>query len=67
MLVLTRRVGEAIIIANNVTVRLIEVRGGRARLAIDAPANIRIQRSSDGPLQNHSPAVFQPSPVPHRG
>ena len=45
MLVLSRRVGEAVCVGPGVTVRVMEARGGRVRLAIDAPAEVRILRS----------------------
>ena len=37
MLVLTRRVGDAVTIGDGVTVRVADVQGGRVRLVIDAP------------------------------
>ena len=44
MLILTRKVGEMIRIGDAVTVRVLEVRGSRVRLGIDAPADVRIFR-----------------------
>jgi len=45
MLVLTRKIGEAIQIGENVTVEVLEVRGGRVRLGISAPSEVGVQRS----------------------
>lgn len=45
MLVLSRRVGESVCIGPGVKVRVMETRGGRVRLAIDAPDDVRILRS----------------------
>jgi carbon storage regulator len=45
MLVLSRRVGEAVCVGPGVTIRVIESKGSRVRLAIDAPAEVRISRS----------------------
>jgi carbon storage regulator len=45
MLVLSRRVGEAVCVGPGVTVRVVETKGGRVRLAIDAPSDIRILRA----------------------
>ena len=44
MLVLTRKIGEAIRIGPDVTVRVLEVRGGQVRLGLAAPTGIRIFR-----------------------
>ncbi len=44
MLVLTRRVGEEIIIAENVRVTVVSVEGGKVRLGIAAPASVPVYR-----------------------
>ena len=44
MLVLTRKVGERIRIGDEVTVQVLEVRGGQVRLGLAAPAAVRIFR-----------------------
>jgi len=44
MLVLTRKLGEVIRIGDNVTVRVLEVKGNQVRLGVDAPADVRIYR-----------------------
>ena len=44
MLVLTRKVGERIRIGDEVTLQVLEVRGGQVRLGLAAPAEIRIFR-----------------------
>jgi carbon storage regulator len=44
MLVLTRKVGERIRIGDDVTVQVLEVRGGQVRLGFAAPADVRIFR-----------------------
>ncbi len=45
MLVLGRRVGESIVIAGDVTVTVLEVRGEMVRLGIDAPRSVPVQRA----------------------
>lgn len=44
MLVLSRRVGESIVIGNEVTVTVLEVRGDQIRVGIDAPRSIQVHR-----------------------
>ena len=44
MLVLTRKQGESIVIGNEVTVTVVEVRNGQVRLGIEAPRSIEVHR-----------------------
>jgi len=44
MLVLTRKPGEGIIIGDNITVKIIELKGGGIRIGIDAPRETKIYR-----------------------
>jgi carbon storage regulator len=45
MLVLTRKCGEKVVLPQQqVTVTVLEVRGDRVRLGIEAPAHIRVHR-----------------------
>ena len=44
MLVLSRKVGEKIQVGDNITVTILETRGSRIRIGIDAPRDVRIQR-----------------------
>lgn len=45
MLVLTRKIGESIQIGDDVTVEVLEMRGGRIRLGISAPHHVSVNRS----------------------
>ncbi len=45
MLVLSRKVGEQIVIGQGVTVTVLEVNGQRVRLGIIAPADVPVHRS----------------------
>lgn len=45
MLVLSRRVGEEIIINDNIRVTVVAVKGDRVRLGIVAPRNVTVDRS----------------------
>ncbi len=44
MLVLTRKVGERIVIGNSIMVTILESQGGRIRLGIDAPHEVPVYR-----------------------
>jgi carbon storage regulator len=44
MLVLSRKKGESIVIGHGITVTLIEIRGDKARLGIDAPKSVPVHR-----------------------
>ena len=44
MLVLSRREKEVLCIGEDVTVTVVEIRGDKVRLAIDAPGNVRVDR-----------------------
>ena len=66
MLILTRRVGETLVIGDDVTVTVLGVRGNQVRLGVNAPKEVavhreeiyeRIKRDSDATLV--SPALSQ--------
>lgn len=44
MLVLSRKVDEEIIIGGNITVRIVDVRGNKVRIGIEAPINVAVHR-----------------------
>lgn len=44
MLVLSRRVGERILIGENISVTVVRIAGGAVRLGIEAPGNLPIMR-----------------------
>jgi len=44
MLVLTRRVNERIVIGDDVTVTVLEVRGDQVRIGIEAPRDVKVFR-----------------------
>lgn len=45
MLIISRKVGEGMVIDEQITVTIIEVRGDRVKLAIAAPATVPIDRA----------------------
>jgi carbon storage regulator len=45
MLVLTRKVDESITVGMNITVTVLEIRGGQVRLGIEAPKQMPVHRT----------------------
>lgn len=43
-LILTRRAGEALVIGDNVTVRVLSVKGNQIRLGVEAPREVSVHR-----------------------
>ncbi|MFZ5760730.1 MAG: carbon storage regulator CsrA [Thermodesulfobacteriota bacterium] len=44
MLILSRKIGEAIIIADDIKVRVLESKGGLVKLGVDAPEQVTVHR-----------------------
>ena len=44
MLVLSRKVGQSILVGDHISIQVLQVTGGAVRLGIEAPADIRILR-----------------------
>ena len=64
MLILTRRVGETVMIGNEVTVTVLGVKGNQVRIGVNAPKDVavhreeiydRIKREEDGDLGGGQP------------
>ena len=45
MLVLSRRVGERLVIGDNIVITVIDVRSDGVRIGIDAPRDVRVNRA----------------------
>jgi carbon storage regulator len=44
MLILTRRIGETVMIGNDITVTVVGVKGNQIRLGIEAPKDVPVHR-----------------------
>jgi len=44
MLILTRRIGEAVVIGDNVTVSILGVHGNQVRVGVNAPREVSVHR-----------------------
>jgi carbon storage regulator len=71
MLILTRRVGETVIIGDDVTVTILGVKGNQVRVGINAPKNVavhreeiyeRIKREQQGEAQGESQGESEGEP-----
>lgn len=45
MLILTRRVGESLIIGDDIVVSVLEIKGNQVRIGIEAPKNVSVHRN----------------------
>ena len=45
MLVLSRKIGESLVIGDGIVVRVLSTDRGRVRIGLEAPANVAIRRS----------------------
>lgn len=62
MLVLTRKLNEEITIGHlGITVKVVDVRGGRVRLGVEAPPEIRIERAECLPADHHMEEHAEPA------
>lgn len=44
MLILTRRVGEAVMIGDNVCITVLDIKGSQVRLGVKAPKDVAVHR-----------------------
>jgi carbon storage regulator len=56
MLVLSRKIGERIMIGDHIVVTVVKLDGSQVRLGIEAPQDIAIFREEIGPLTTHTTA-----------
>jgi carbon storage regulator len=56
MLVLTRKVGERVMIGGGIVVQVLEVSGRRVRLGVEAPAGVAVWREEVAPDREPEPA-----------
>lgn len=62
MLVLTRRVGQSIVIGDDVVVTVLEVRGDQVRIGVEAPRDVSVHRQEVfDELQEANRAAASPS------
>ena len=66
MLVLSRQRDESIIIADNIKITIVDIRGDKVRLGIDAPKEIPVHRQEvfDAIQRENDEASAPPAPAP---
>jgi carbon storage regulator len=64
MLVLSRRVGETIVIDGSIRVTVVAVQGDRIRLGIAAPSNVQVDRQEIHERRAEFAANPTPAPAP---
>ncbi len=63
MLVLSRKLGEKIIIGENITITVVDIDRGKIRLGIEAPREVPIFRQELLPLKGSEGGVAQQAPA----
>jgi carbon storage regulator len=62
MLVLSRRIGESVVVGDDVTITILEVRGDVVRVGIDAPRSVSVHRAELlAELESSNKAAASPS------
>ena len=65
MLVLSRKVGQEIVIGDNVRITITKVSGNRVTLGVEAPNDVRILRGELEPIARSFEDVNEEEPVRH--
>ena len=64
MLVLSRKKNESIVIDNNITITVVEIRGDKVRLGIVAPKEVPVHRQEVFDLIHAQKSAEPPAPTP---
>jgi len=67
MLVLSRKRDERIVIGDNIVITVVEVRGDKVRLGIEAPTEVPVHRQEVLEAMKRSAGNSQPNPPPVAG
>ncbi len=64
MLVLSRKKNESIVINNDITITVVEIRGDKVRLGIVAPKEVPVHRQEVYEAIHGKPPLEEPAPAP---
>jgi carbon storage regulator len=67
MLVLTRKIGESIVIGDDIKIKIIEVKGKQVRLGVDAPRSVQVNREEIHEQKNAEKTKQELSVIPRTG
>ena len=67
MLVLSRKINEQIVIDGNITVTVVDIRGDKVRLGIDAPMEVPVHRGEVYEAIRRSETLVSPGNAPTKG
>ncbi len=67
MLILTRRVGETVMIGDDVTVTVLGVKGNQVRIGVNAPRDVAVHREEIFERIKHEKRGGNSEEVVHRG
>lgn len=69
MLILSRKVNEKIVIGENISVSIIEIRGDQVRIGVDAPKTVKVFRQEifDAIMAENKAAVESAAVIPELG
>jgi carbon storage regulator len=59
MLVLNRKIGERILIGDDITITVVKVQGKQVRIGIEAPSSVSIRRMELLPLETNEPEAVR--------
>ncbi len=66
MIVLSRKAGEAIVIADEITVTVVEIRGDKVRIGVEAPKEVPVYRKEVFDAIKRNEESQQEDPPPKR-
>jgi carbon storage regulator len=61
MLILTRRIGETLVIGTDITVTVLAVKGNQVRIGVDAPINVPVDREEIYQRKHPNHVPFKPN------
>ena len=68
MLVLSRKIGEEIVIGNDIRIAVVAIHGDKVRIGVNAPKEVVVDRQEihekrrNPPQDSADPAIYQPVP-----